>query len=554
MAKRRSTVEKGFLNLLDSGKLPANWKSEYDADLALGCLIASMKDGILPFMVATRFQYRNWLAIDARRDDVVSVSNDSKTVWELLELFLFEKIKRNGETLPFTFDKMITHPKVVPQITNHIADIVEKYGNRWSSPEIFDAMSALVSEYDKKKLGSVSTSLELVREILDQIPAAAFGGTVLDPVCGNGSFLYCAKELMLANGASEEEALNRIAGIDIDPKKVYITNALLNPTGKYKTNLCVGNSLQLETTMKFDVIVGNPPFQQVKDSGERRDPGSNLWTKFIVKSFELLKEKGILAFVTPNAWVTPYKEGVTTGGREAGRKAREIFRKNQVIYLNLDTSKYFPKIGSSFTSFIIEKVPSYQATKVIYSYESVLKEDSINLKDFFWLPATPSKTVLSIIDKVFWRTKNFEILSGCNPIPNNSLEQSDKFCFPYVQAASTIRWSDAPHKHQYTKKVIFPVLSTNELAIYDDGTMGPVTNGINIKVSTDIEGANLLSIIHSKLIQFCLKQSRWHHGYQMTYVIQSIPKLDITKVWSDEDLYQHFSLTEEEIALIEASS
>jgi hypothetical protein len=50
--------------------------------------------------------------------------------------------------------------------------------------------------------------------------------------------------------------------------------------------------------MKFDVIVGNPPYQ--KQVGPNKS--EPLWNKFVEKAFEHLKEGGYLSLVHPSGW------------------------------------------------------------------------------------------------------------------------------------------------------------------------------------------------------------------------------------------------------------
>ena len=47
--------------------------------------------------------------------------------------------------------------------------------------------------------------------------------------------------------------------------------------------------------MKFDVVVGNPPYQSTNKGV--RNIGSPLWPKFIEQSAKLLKENAIMAMV-----------------------------------------------------------------------------------------------------------------------------------------------------------------------------------------------------------------------------------------------------------------
>ena len=55
--------------------------------------------------------------------------------------------------------------------------------------------------------------------------------------------------------------------------------------------------------MKFDVIIGNPPYQDVKEGTRSGSSSEPLWWKITKISFDLLKNDGILSFVTPTTIV-----------------------------------------------------------------------------------------------------------------------------------------------------------------------------------------------------------------------------------------------------------
>lgn len=507
---RYSQAEKRFLKILDAGKLPSNWRETEDAGFSLGCFIQSMKDGILPFMIATRFQYRSWPDIDACRADVISIVNDSKTVWELFELFLFDKIRRNS--LNFKFDKMIVNDIVREQITNQIADVVGKYSNRWTKPVIFDALSALVSEHDKKKLGAVDTSLDLVKEMLEHIPSESFKGTVLDPVCGRGIFLWQAKQIMMEQDLTEQQALNKITGIDINLKKCYIASALLNPTAPYNSKISVGDSLAGDWKMKFDIIVGNPPFQAVTTSDKEKQGG--LWHSFLTKSVEkLCKDDGIVALITPKGWAS-------IGNYSRDSYKLNLFKSVSMILVNVSDKlpNYFKGIGSSFSYYILRKNSNTKRLTKIIGYDDI--EFEIDFKTIKVFPFDyASELSLSILDKTI-TSDEYDFIEGKNKNTDNKKI--------YLIAGRFVRADqikfDSIGKTQDSYKC--------SMSLSDSECVGSV-------------------VFQTKLFRFIFKCLGGESGQNGTGIMKKLPNVDLTRSWTDKQLYNYFNLTQDEINLIE---
>src|ERR1035437_10320973 len=135
---------------------------------------------------------------------------------------------------------------------------------------------------------------------------------------------------------------------------------------RYKVNAVCGNFLYMEEDMKFDVVIGNPPYQDPIAKSNKK-----LWDKFLKKSTELVKDNGFLAFITPFSWATPAND------------AFDIFQENEVKYVNLDGKKFFPTVGTTISWYIIEKTKNVSDTVFEYN-NSIL---TIDLKSVAFLPS-----------------------------------------------------------------------------------------------------------------------------------------------------------------------
>ena len=128
---------------------------------------------------------------------------------------------------------------------------------------------------------------------------------------------------------------------------------------KKKENIKFLNKIK-EFNNNFDIIMGNPPYQEYFVNTNNRVGGSSLWSKFLNKSMNLLIKNGFILFITPCSWMS--------GGsnKQSGNILGGIMQVNTLYYLNIqECSKYFNVILSFvFTSFVI--------TSLIYPFLSIM--------------------------------------------------------------------------------------------------------------------------------------------------------------------------------------
>lgn len=97
-------------------------------------------------------------------------------------------------------------------------------------------------------------------------------GNILDPGAGLGAWGKAIRELTSTDDRFEKAHL---VGVELD-EGTY-------PDGEYYDEWFVEDYLTWETDMRFDLIIGNPPYKQAEE--------------FVRKSFELLNEGGIVLFL-----------------------------------------------------------------------------------------------------------------------------------------------------------------------------------------------------------------------------------------------------------------
>ena len=132
----------------------------------------------------------------------------------------------------------------------------------------------------RKKIGQFFTEEKLVLEIVKKFNLHFDNKTIIEPSCGNGSFI---------NGIiNTNEKFNKIIGIDIDKK------ALSNLHYDCNVELVKKDFLKFKTKESIDMIIGNPPFNLPEKDYIDSTEG------FVLKSIELLSENGELVLILPN--------------------------------------------------------------------------------------------------------------------------------------------------------------------------------------------------------------------------------------------------------------
>jgi hypothetical protein len=204
-----------------------------------------------------------------------------------------------------------------------------------------------VSATEVKTMGEVMTPISLVEEMLDTLPYEVWTNPNLkwlDPCNGVGTFFSVVIERLMKGLESFEpdEKLrykhiveNMIFACELQAKNLFLYLYAFDPKDEYALNIYNGSYLtdgfdkQMEFwgVEKFDVIVMNPPYQELKE-GNRKSQA--LWNKFVIKTISQLVEGGYLVAVHPSGWRNA--DGVF-------KDVQKLLRSKQLLYLEIHNEK-----------------------------------------------------------------------------------------------------------------------------------------------------------------------------------------------------------------------
>ena len=218
--------------------------------------------------------------------------------------------------------------------------------------------------------GEVFTPIGLVRMIINKIPNEVWtnpDSTFIDLCMGKGVFLIeIVRRLVDIYGYSEEDAKSRVFGYDIHVKYVNY----LKRRG-YK-NVFHKDSLKELFKMKFDVVLGNPPYQ--KQVGPNKTEA--IWPKFVEKAFEICKDGGYVSMIHPSGWRD------IKGNFE---KIKNILKSKDITYLNMndfDEGQKVFGVGTNFDWYVVHNINNTNKLTFIKTIDGYVNEHNLNNLDF----------------------------------------------------------------------------------------------------------------------------------------------------------------------------
>jgi methylase of polypeptide subunit release factors len=289
-------------------------------------------------------------------------------------------------------------------------NLVEKNDSKFCFEELLELFEFVISPSDKLVNGAIYTPSDIRQFItnnafkkhINQKNIANF--RVVDIACGCGGFLIDATRLLKkeTNKTYKEIYANNIFGVDIQEYSIERTKILLSLLALEKGedeelfvfNLYQGDSLKfnwfenneiIQKDNGFDIILGNPPYvcsrnmdddtKQLMQNWSSCSTGHpDLYIPFFQIATELLKENGLLGYITVNSFINSVN----------GRAIRQYFVDKEVGLEIIDFgSEQIFKGRLTYTCLcFIENNCSNTIKYIMYSKEQLSERKDIKYKNF----------------------------------------------------------------------------------------------------------------------------------------------------------------------------
>lgn len=471
-----------------------------------------------------------------------------------------------------------------PEIANRMLDLLPK--EIWSDSKVkfldpFCKSGVFLREITKRLLDGLSEEIPDMQVRLDHILHHQVYGMAITELTSLVSrrSLYCSKDASSEYSISRfDEASGNIAFHEIPHtwnestgKCIYCgASREVYERGEDKEShayqfIHTDNPKELFNNMKFDVIIGNPPYQ-LNDGGGRDSAAIPLYDKFVQKAKQLAPH--FLIMIIPARWYT--------GGR-----GLDDFRDNMISDTRLKVIHDYPETDDCFPGLNIRGGVCYFLWDSLYHGDCTiinhikgkmiemkrpLKEANIPLLIRYNQSISIMKKVLKFkevsLGKYVSTSKPFGMRSNFSDFTSIQTEMHSVKLYRFGEngyVAKKIIVKNEKLIDRYKVLVSkaspggdeYPHSIVSQPIVSEPNSVCTETYLVIKDVDSRIEAENLVSYIKTRFFRFMMslvKNTQNISKASYTFV----PLQDFSHPWTDEMLYRKYNLSSDEIAFIES--
>ena len=427
----------------------------------------------------------------------------------------------------------------------------------------------------KDKYGQVNTPYAFINRMLSIIPTHVFENKNhkwLDVGAGHGNYSICLFFILY-------KSLDKTIPNDMERKRHIIQRMIymieINPDNishlreKFgnNSNIICENYLEWNPGIKFDIIIGNPPYNingtkkvPTNSTSDKKSDGQTIWCNIVKKNINMLNDNGIMNVLIPSIWMKPDKAGMY-----------ELLLNYKIEKLHAfnasETNKIFGfNVQTPICYFLLTKSDN---TGKIELYDS-MKETYI---DFTLTSNTPIPLCFVSIVNKFRRLSNkygrLSVLKTNMPKRAIILSDTKTTDCSYVNVHTTtlnkakepilqLKYSNEPLTFYNTPKIIMAHKMYGFPYIDKKGVYG-ISSRDNYIVNnkTIIEMELITCFLSTLLILFMFETTRYRMRYLEKYVFEFIPDFskipEAVRMYNEKhcDIYSLIGLDDSERTFVE---
>ncbi len=315
--------------------------------------------------------------------------------------------------------------------------------------------------------------------------------------------------------------------------------------------------------MKFDVIIGNPPYQESNGAGQ--SGGTPLFDKFIVKSLDISNR--CVCMIFPSKWMAGTQGNMVT----LRKKLTEGSHIKRIVDY-MDASIIFPGTsiagGVQYLMYDNEYVGDTDFTTVLdkeyNSKRSLITEDGLIPRH------AVGQSVIEKIKEFKEQSLSVVIYKDKWGIPTDFVGNTNRQETDNVSIYTPRGWYHDEYYGTYLNsskdyKVMFGRIITEHAAEPSKNNNYTILSSLNVLkpfeicnasymvvdgISKEEYAQNIISYLKTKFVRFLILQTLFGIGLTPDR-FRFIPIQDFSKSWTDIELYEKYKLDEHEIKFIE---